>query len=99
MGAASPLVMMLLMFAVFYFILIRPQVKRQKQHMEMLNALQKGEKVITRGGIVGNIIKSNERELTLQLDTDVRIKVLRTHIEGKYIKNDDEVVSIEKDAS
>src|SRR5690606_30230484 len=53
MGALSPLIMMGLMFVVFYFLLIRPQVKKQREHQEMLNKLGTGEHVITRGGIIG----------------------------------------------
>ena len=56
--AASPIIMMLLMFGVFWFILIRPQVKKQKEHAAMLQALQKGDMVITRGGMVGKMAVS-----------------------------------------
>jgi preprotein translocase subunit YajC len=84
MGAASPLFMMLLMFGVFYFILIRPQVKRQKEHQAMLSALKKGEMVITRGGLVGKISGVSDKVLTLELQEKVRVRVLRTHVDGKY---------------
>jgi preprotein translocase subunit YajC len=76
--------MMLLMFAVFYFILIRPQVKKQKQHQEMLGALQKGDMVITRGGMVGKISGITDQMLTVELQEKVRVRVLRTHIDGKF---------------
>ena len=55
MQAMQPIVMMLVMFAIFYFILIRPQVKRQKEHQAMLGKLGKGDEVITRGGVIGKI--------------------------------------------
>jgi preprotein translocase subunit YajC len=84
MGAASPMFMMLMMFGVFYFILIRPQAKRQKAHQAMLSALGKGEMVVTRGGLIGKISGVKDNELVIELQEKVRIRVLRTHIEGKY---------------
>jgi len=75
--------MMLLMFAVFYFILIRPQVKKQKEHAAMLSALQKGEYVVTRGGLIGKISGTSEQFLTLEIQEKVRVRVLRTHIDAK----------------
>lgn len=84
MGAASPLFMMLMIFGVFYFILIRPQVKRQKEHQAMLKALKKGEMVVTRGGLIGKISGVTESVLTLELQEKVRVRVLRSHVDGKY---------------
>jgi preprotein translocase subunit YajC len=85
LAAMQPLLFMLLMFAVFYFILIRPQVKKQKLHQSMLSALKKGDMVVTRGGVIGRIsgIK-DERELILEVQEKVRIRVLRSAIESKY---------------
>ena len=84
MAAASPIVMMLLMFGVFWLILIRPQVKRQREHAAMLNKLEKGEMIITRGGLIGKISGVTDRVLTIELQEKVRVRVLRSHIEGKY---------------
>jgi preprotein translocase subunit YajC len=81
--AASPLIMMVLMFAVFYFILIRPQIKKQKQHAAMLAALSKGEYVVTRGGLIGKISGSAEQFLTLEIQEKVRVRVMRSHIDAK----------------
>lgn len=81
---ASPIVMMLLMFAVFYFILIRPQMKRQKEHQAMLDNLKKGDMVVTRGGLVGKISGISNTVLTVELQEKVRVRVLRSHIEGKH---------------
>jgi len=75
---------MLLMFGVFWFILIRPQVKKQKAHQALLEALQKGDMVITRGGIIGKITGITDKLLTLELQEKVRVRVLRTYVEGKY---------------
>ena len=82
--AASPIIMMLLMFGVFWFILIRPQVKKQKEHQAMLQALQKGDMVITRGGMVGKISGITDQLLTIELQEKVRVRVLRSHIDGKF---------------
>jgi preprotein translocase subunit YajC len=76
--------MMLLMFAVFYFILIRPQVKKQREHQAMLNKLDKGDMVVTRGGLVGKIAGITDTVLTIELQEKVRVRVLRSHVDGKY---------------
>ncbi len=82
--AASPLIMMLLMFGVFYFILIRPQVKRQKEHANMLSALKKGDMIVTRGGMVGKISGISDQVLTVELQEKVRVRILRSHVDTKY---------------
>lgn len=87
MSAANPMFMMLLMFGVFYFILIRPQAKRQKEHQAMLAALDKGEMVVTRGGLIGKISGVKDNELVIELQEKVRVRVLRSHIDGKYDPN------------
>jgi len=85
MGGMQPIVMMLVMFAIFYFILIRPQVKRQKEHQAMLGKLGKGDEVITRGGIIGKITGvSDDGVLVLELQEKVRVRVPRPYIEGKW---------------
>lgn len=84
MAAAQPFIFMLLMFGVFWFILIRPQVKKQKEHQALLAALEKGDMVITRGGLVGKISGISGAVLTLELQEKVRVRVLRSHIDGKY---------------
>ena len=76
--------MMVLMFAVFYFILIRPQVKKQKEHQAMLDRLEKGDMVVTRGGVVGKISGISDTVLTIELQEKVRVRVLRSHVDGKY---------------
>jgi preprotein translocase subunit YajC len=76
--------MMALMFVVFWFLLIRPQMKRQKEHQAMLQALKKGDMVITRGGLVGKISGIADNVLIIELQEKVRVRVLRTHVDGKY---------------
>jgi preprotein translocase subunit YajC len=71
------IVPLLLMFAVLYFIMIRPQMKRQKETKAMLDALQKGDEVATAGGILGKITSINESMIDLQIASNVTIQVQR----------------------
>jgi preprotein translocase subunit YajC len=75
------------MFAIFYFLLIRPQQKRQKEIDDMLKALRKGDKVRTTGGIRGEIVDLNETDATLLVADKVKINVLRSHIATRLDKN------------
>ena len=72
-GAFLPLI---LIFGVFYILLIRPQQKKVKQHREMLNNLKRGDKIITSGGIIGDIAKVNDnKELLVEISDGVEIKI------------------------
>src|SRR3954462_11628454 len=85
MNAMSPIVMMLVMFGIFYFILIRPQVRKQREHTAMLAKLGKGDEVITRGGVIGKITGvSDDGILVLELQEKVRVRVPRAYVEGKW---------------
>lgn len=85
MGAMSMPIMMLLMFGVFYLLIIRPQAKKQKEHQDMLNKLGKGERVITRGGIIGTITGTQGDDVVvLEIQEKVRVQVPRSHIENKW---------------
>jgi preprotein translocase subunit YajC len=64
-------------FALFYFIAIRPQQKRAKEHRKMVDALQKGDEVVTTGGILGRITELNENFITLEVANGVQMKVQR----------------------
>ncbi len=72
----------LLIFALFWLLLIRPQQKRQKELRNMLEALKKGDKVITNGGLLGTVSSATKEVVTLQIADQVRVKVLRTEIMG-----------------
>ncbi|MCL0029997.1 preprotein translocase subunit YajC [Dehalococcoidia bacterium] len=75
-------IFLVLIFAVFYFLLIRPQRKRQSEHRMLIEGLQKGDKVITIGGIYGEIDSIDEQELILRVEDGSRLKLLRTSIMG-----------------
>ncbi|MGK0358824.1 MAG: preprotein translocase subunit YajC [Bradymonadia bacterium] len=68
------------MFAVFYFLLIRPQQKRSREHQAMLSRLKKGDKVVTAGGIVGTITGLTDAQLEIQIADKVRIQALRPQV-------------------
>lgn len=79
-GLGGMLVPMILMFAIFYFLLIRPQQKRQKEQKQMLSELQKGDKVITAGGIHGVISSLKDDTITVKVADNVKIEVSRGSI-------------------
>jgi preprotein translocase subunit YajC len=81
-GGLQMLVFMGLFFVVFYFLLIRPQSKRAKEHKAMLAALAVGNEVVTTGGILGKITEINENFASLEIARDVTIKVQRSQIAG-----------------
>ena len=84
-ASMSPILMMLLMFGIFYFILIRPQVRKQKEMQAMLQKLGKGDEVITRGGLIGKITGvSDDGILVLELQEKVRVRVPRAYVEAKW---------------
>ena len=78
----GPLPMLVLMFAIFYFLLIRPQQKKAKQQKEMLANLRKGDDVVTSGGIYGKITGLTDVMVVLEIAPQVRIKVGRGHVAG-----------------
>jgi len=85
MQAMQPIMMMLVMFGIFYFILIRPQVRKQKEHQAALSKLGKGDEIITRGGIIGKITGvSDDGILVVELQEKVRVRIPRAFVEGKW---------------
>jgi preprotein translocase subunit YajC len=82
-GQGSFPLMMIMMIAVFYFILIRPQQKKQKEQDTWLKSLKKGDEVVTSGGVIGRISGLTDTTVTLEVQEKVRIKVLRSSVSGK----------------
>ena len=81
----DPLASMILpigLIVLFYFFLIRPQSKRHKQHKEMVSALQKGEEVVTTGGLLGKITSVGETFITLEISKDVSIQVQKNSVQS-----------------
>ena len=73
---------MLLIFAVFYFFLIRPQEKKRQQHEQMVDSVQKGEDIVTHGGIYGRVekINANDGSIELEITKNVTIKIAKSAI-------------------
>ncbi len=67
-------------FAIFYFLMIRPQQKKMKQHKEMIGNLRRGDKVVTAGGFLGTVAKVNDDELDVEIARDVKVRVVRSTI-------------------
>jgi preprotein translocase subunit YajC len=79
-GALSPLLFLIVIFVVFYFLLIRPQAKKQKEHREMVAALGEGDEVITGGGVLGRIKEVDEQFVTVEVANNVALKVQKHSI-------------------
>jgi len=74
------LLFMALLFGIFYFIMIRPQRKRQKEHQQMMMELKKGDKVITTGGIYGVVESISEDSVVIKVESGVTLRVLRQSV-------------------
>ena len=74
------MVQMVLIFAIFYFLLIRPQAKERKRHEQMLSAIKKGDEIVTNGGIIGRVVHVDENRLTLRTGDNTRVTVDRGRI-------------------
>jgi len=72
--------MMVLMFAAFYFLLIRPQQKKQKQHQELVSGLQVGDEVLTAGGILGKISGVSEHYAVVSISDNTEIKIQKSSV-------------------
>lgn len=79
-GGFTAFVPLILMFAIFYFLLIRPQQKKTKQHRELLNNLNKGDRIVTGGGIHGRITGLSDATLTVEIADKVRVKINRASV-------------------
>jgi preprotein translocase subunit YajC len=81
-GAAgfSGFIPIILMFVIFYFLLIRPQQKKTKEHRQMISSLKKGDRIVTSGGIHGRITGLDDTTLTVEIADKVRVKVARGNV-------------------
>lgn len=82
-GGFFAFVPLIIMFVIFYFLLIRPQQKKAKEHQAMIAELKKGDKVITSAGIYGVITKVEENDIQVEIAENVKIKMIRSNIAGK----------------
>ncbi len=80
---------LVLIFAVFYFLLIRPQQKKMKDHREMLAAVRRGDKVVTGGGIIGTVAKvTSDDELQVEIAEGVKVKISRSTLASVMSKTE-----------
>ena len=77
MSSLSGMLPLILMFVVLYFVMIRPQMKRQKEHKAMIEALAKGDEVATAGGLLGKVSKLDDHSIVLEIASGVEVQVQR----------------------
>ncbi|MFH1824097.1 MAG: preprotein translocase subunit YajC [Candidatus Firestonebacteria bacterium] len=90
------LIMFALIFVIFYFLLIRPQMKQQKKHQEMLTSLKKGDKVLTSGGLYGVVVGISDRDniIVIRIDENTKVEVGKGYIIG--VKREGQEVVIDQ---
>ena len=74
---------LIILFAIFYFLIIRPQQKQQKEHKEMLESLKKGDKIVTAGGIIAEVVKPEEDFIKIKLNDDTIVKLEKSFVSRK----------------
>ncbi|AUH33916.1 preprotein translocase subunit YajC [Paracoccus tegillarcae] len=79
-GAIAQFIPLILIFAIMYFLMIRPQQKRVKQHRELVAALKKGDQVVTQGGVIGKVTSVRDDELEVEIASGVKVRVVRSTI-------------------
>ena len=90
LGGLGSFVPLILIFVIFYFFLIRPQQKRAKEHKKMLEALRRGDQVVTQGGIMGKVtrVKEGEDEVEVEIADGVKVRVVRQTIASVVSKTE-----------
>jgi preprotein translocase subunit YajC len=82
MAGFESLIPLILIFAIMYFLLIRPQQKKLKEHQKMVNGLRRGDQVVTSGGLIGKVtkVKEGENEIEVEIASGVIVRVVRSTI-------------------
>ena len=98
-GGLGGLLPLILIFAVFYFLLIRPQQKKAKLHKEMLAAIRRGDRIVTGGGIVGTVTKVvDDNELTVEIAQGVKVRAQRGMVAAVLAKTEPVQDNVKPDA-
>ena len=71
---------LILIFLIFYFLLIRPQQKKQKEHKVLLDSIQRGDEILSSGGILGKVIKVDNDKLTVEIAKGVNVSIIRSTV-------------------
>src|SRR5450432_2970173 len=80
LGSLGGMLPLVLMFVVLYFVMIRPQMKRQKEHKSMIDALAKGDEVVTSGGVLGKVSKMGDTFVGVEVASGVEIQIQRSAV-------------------
>ena len=87
-GGIAGFLPIIILFAIFYFLLIRPQQKKAKEHREMIANLKKGTRIVTSGGIYGTIVSIDDTTIGLEIAEKVKIKISRGNVAAQIADND-----------
>ena len=81
-GAIAQFLPLILIFAIMYFLLIRPQQKKMKQHQAMVDAVRRGDQVVTQGGLIGKVskVKEGDNEIEVEIAEGVKVRVVKSTI-------------------
>ncbi len=81
-GAIAQFLPLILIFAIMYFLLIRPQQKKMKEHQAMVEAVRRGDQIVTQGGLIGKVskVKEGENEIEVELAENVKVRVVKSTI-------------------
>ncbi len=85
--AVSQIILIVIIIGVFYFLLLRPQIKRQKERTDLITSVQKGDKIMTIGGIIGTIKDVNEETIKLEVSKDVILEMSKTAVAQRIEKS------------
>jgi len=80
-GGMSMIIMMVVLFGLMYFMMIRPQMKRQKEHRTLIAGLAKGDEVVTSGGIAGRVEEVGETFITVEIAANVKVKLQKSAVQ------------------
>lgn len=88
-GGIAQFIPLILIFAIMYFLIIRPQQKKMKDHQKMIDDLRRGDQVVTQGGIIGKVVKlRDEREIDVEIASGVTVRLVRATIAQVLNKTD-----------
>ncbi|MDR1577844.1 MAG: preprotein translocase subunit YajC [Deltaproteobacteria bacterium] len=96
-GAGMTLIMVVGFFLILYFFLLRPQKKQQAERQKMLDSVQKGDRIQTVGGLLGVVTAVDQKEVTLRVAPEVRVKIARSAVAG--VQKTGDLTTIPKDAN
>lgn len=85
-GLTNMLIPLVLMGAVFYFLLIRPQQKQTREHQKLLTGLKRGDEVVTQGGVIGTVFAVEDRTVTLDVGAGTKMRVLKANVVGPWVE-------------